>query len=172
MEYVFIILALLLLLLGIAGCILPVIPGPPIAYLSLILLHFTTDMQFGIKQLWILAFLTIAIQIVDYIVPVWGTKKFGGSRSGIRGSMIGLIVGVIVLPLLGIVIGPFGLIGIVAGPFIGAYIGETLTGKPSDQAMRAATGSFIGFLTGTFMKLIITFILAFFLLKTLYQYIF
>jgi len=95
----------------------------------------------------------LAVSILDYIVPIYGTKKFGGSRSGIRGSTIGLIAGIIVLPALGIVIGPFGLLGIILGPFIGAYLGEKMGGKDSDTAFKAAIGSFIGFLAGTFMKL-------------------
>jgi uncharacterized protein YqgC (DUF456 family) len=94
------------------------------------------------------------ILVLDWIVPVYGTKRFGGSKQGIRGSTIGLIIGVFVLPLLGIVIGPFGLLGIILGPFIGAYIGEKSAGKDSNTAFKSAIGSFIGFLAGTLMKLI------------------
>ena len=92
--------------------------------------------------------------ITIFIIPVLGTKYFGGTKAGSRGSTIGLIVSVFVLPLLGITLGPFGLIGILAGPFVGAYIGEIRGGAHEKQAMKAAIGSFIGFLTGTFMKMV------------------
>lgn len=96
----------------------------------------------------------VLVSVLDYVVPVYGTKRFGGSRQGVRGSAIGLIIGVFVLPALGIVIGPFGLPGIILGPFIGAYLGETHSGKSPEQALKAAFGSFLGFLAGTFMKLV------------------
>ena len=94
-----------------------------------------------------------AVTILDYVVPVLGTKKFGGSKMGVRGSTIGLIVGVIVLPFLGITLGPFGLLGLILGPYIGAYAGERMSGKDTKAANRAAFGSFIGFITGVVMKL-------------------
>jgi uncharacterized protein YqgC (DUF456 family) len=90
--------------------------------------------------------------VLDYVVPIYGTKKFGGSKRGVWGSTIGLLVGLFVLPFFGIVIGPFGLFGIILGPFLGAYIGEKTGGRDSNTALKAAIGSFIGFLTGTFMK--------------------
>jgi hypothetical protein len=94
----------------------------------------------------------VVVSILDYLVPIYGTKKFGGSKRGVWGSTIGLIVGIFILPILGIVIGPFGLLGIILGPFVGAYLGEMTAGKDSESALRAAFGSFIGFLAGTFMK--------------------
>jgi uncharacterized protein YqgC (DUF456 family) len=93
-----------------------------------------------------------AVTVLDYVVPIYGTKRFGGSKRGVWGSTIGLIVGLFILPIFGIVLGPFGLFGIILGPFIGAYIGEKTGGIDSDAALKAAIGSFIGFLTGTLMK--------------------
>lgn len=153
MDILLIILAFLLILAGLIGCILPVLPGPPLSYIALILVHFTRFAEFTPSELLIYGMIALLVQILDYIVPVWGTKKFGGTKYGTWGSIIGLIVSVFILPILGIVIGPFGIIGLLAGPFFGALIGEKIGGQPSEKAFRAAIGSFIGFLAGTIMKL-------------------
>jgi uncharacterized protein len=152
-DWLLIILAVILIITGLIGCILPVLPGPPLSYIGLLIAHFTRFVEIETITLISLGLLAIVVQILDYIVPVWGTKKFGGTKYGSWGSIIGLIVGIIILPMLGLVIGPFGIIGILAGPFFGALIGETIGGQKSEKAMRAAIGSFIGFLTGTLMKL-------------------
>jgi uncharacterized protein YqgC (DUF456 family) len=152
MDTVLIIIGIILLLVGLAGAILPGLPGPPISYISLILLHLTSDHSFSEEFLVVMGIIMAAVTILDYVVPIYGTKKFGGSKRGVWGSTIGLIVGLFILPIFGIVLGPFGLFGIILGPFIGAYIGEKSGGMESNQAWRAAIGSFIGFLTGTFMK--------------------
>ena len=119
-----------------------------------------------------MAAVVVVVSVLDYIVPIWGTKKFGGSKAGVRGSTIGLIIGVILLPIMGIVIGPFGLFGILGGPFLGALIAERAAGQKSDKALRAAFGSFIGFLAGTFMKLAVSFVIAFYFIRALFQYMF
>ncbi len=144
------------MIVGLIGCVLPVIPGPPISYIGIVIAHLTKNLQYSTEALFIYAFLAIGVTILDYFVPIWGTKKFGGSKAGIWGSTIGLIFGVVILPILGIVIGPFGLLGIILGPFLGALVGEMMTGKESNEALRASFGAFIGFLTGTFMKLVIS----------------
>jgi len=144
---------IILLLVGLGGALIPGLPGPPISYLGLVALHLTEKYSFSDEFLFVMAIIMIAIVILDYVVPVYGTKKFGGSKRGVWGSTIGLVAGLFVLPALGIIIGPFGLLGIILGPFIGAYIGEKTGGKDSETALRAAIGSFIGFLAGTFMKL-------------------
>jgi uncharacterized protein YqgC (DUF456 family) len=153
MTVFLIITGIILLLIGLAGAIIPGLPGPPFSYLALLALHFTSKYQFTDNFLIIMALIMVAIVVLDYVVPIYGTKKFGGSKRGVWGSTIGLIAGLFILPALGIVLGPFGLIGIILGPFIGAYLGEISGGKDSGTAMKAAIGSFIGFLAGTFMKL-------------------
>lgn len=167
MDWFLIILAFILILAGLIGCLIPVLPGPPLSYIGLLLAHFTRFASFDTTTLVTLALLAIIVQVLDYIVPVWGTKKFGGTKYGTWGSIIGLLVGIFVLPILGLTIGPFGLLGILAGPFFGALIGETIGGQKSDKAMRAAIGSFIGFLTGTLMKLISSIIITVFLIKNM-----
>ncbi|MBN2348832.1 MAG: DUF456 domain-containing protein [Bacteroidales bacterium] len=153
MDYLLLVFAIVFILLGLVGCIIPGLPGPPLSFVGIILLHFTRFAEFSFNTLFILGGIALIVQVLDYIVPIWGTKKFGGTKAGVWGSTIGLIAGIIVLPMLGIVLGPFGLIGILAGPFFGALIGELIHGQASERALVAAIGSFIGFLAGTLMKL-------------------
>ncbi|NCB07653.1 MAG: DUF456 domain-containing protein [Bacteroidia bacterium] len=144
MDYVLIGLGILLLVSGILGCVLPVIPGLPLNYAALLLLHFTGRYQFSTQFLLVWAVITVVVYALDYVIPAWGTRKFGGSRRGVWGSVIGLVVGLFFFP-------PFG---IIVGPFAGAVIGELTAGKDSGTALKAGFGSFIGFLLGTLLKLI------------------
>ena len=165
MDIFLIILGAICLLLGLIGCVLPVLPGVPLAYLGLLFLHWTDRVQFSWQFLVILGVITVVIQVLDYLIPAWGTKKFGGSKWGVWGSTIGLIVGMFLGP-----------IGIVVGPFVGAVVGELLYFNRHPQAMmnnidqplnnahqtntifnlalRAGFGSFIGLLAGTIIKCI------------------
>jgi uncharacterized protein len=144
MDYLLIGLGILFIVGGILGCVLPLLPGPPLSYIGLLLLHFTEKHHFSTQFLLIWAVVTIIVYLLDYAIPVWGTKRFGGSRRGMWGSVIGLVVGLFFFP-------PFG---IIVGPFLGAVVGELTAGKNSGAALRSGFGSFIGFLLGTLMKLI------------------
>jgi hypothetical protein len=144
MDILLIGFGIILMITGIAGCVLPLLPGPPMNYLGLLLLHFTSRYQFSDKFLLIWAAITIVVYALDYVIPVWGTKKFGGSKYGVWGSVIGLVAGLFFFP-------PFG---IIIGPFAGAVVGELIAGKDSSAALKSGFGSFIGFLAGTFLKLI------------------
>lgn len=143
MDYVLIALGALLIIGGILGSVLPVLPGPPLSYLGLLVLHITEKYQFSTRFLIIWMIVTIVITAIDYLIPVWGTKRFGGSKQGIWGSIIGLVIGLFFFP-------PFG---IIIGPFLGAVVGELIAGKDSGTALKSGFGSFIGFLAGTLMKL-------------------
>ena len=167
MDLLLIIIGIILLIIGIIGCILPVLPGQAIAYFSLIMLELTEDAPFDEEFLVIMALIMIGVTALDYVVPIWGTKKFGGTKRGLWGSAIGLVFGIIILPIAGITIGPFGILGIILGPFIGAYVGESMGGADSQKALRAAFGSFIGFITGTLMKLTYSGIVAYFFFSNL-----
>jgi len=144
MDIFLIILAGILLVLGFLGSILPVLPGTPLSYLGILLLHFTSKVEFSIEFLVLWAILVILVQVLDYLIPIWGTKKFGGSKYGVWGSVLGMIAGLF-----------FGPLGIILGPFIGAIIGELLAGKASKEAIKAGFGTFVGFLFGTISKLIV-----------------
>lgn len=144
MDYFLIGIGILFLIMGLAGGVVPVLPGPPLSYVGLLFLHFTEKHQFSTRFLLIWAVITIAIYVLDYIIPAWGTKKFGGSKRGVWGSIIGLILGMILFPPAGIII----------GPFVGAVVAELSGGKDQKEAIKAGFGSFVGFLTGTLLKLI------------------
>ena len=165
MDYVLFISAILVLIIGFVGDIIPGIPGPPVSYLALLLVNWADRVSYSPQFLAVTGLICAVITVIDYIVPVWGTKKFGGTKAGVRGSTIGLVVSILVLPMLGIVIGPFGIFGILAGPFVGAYIGEKTGGTPDNLAWRSAFGSFIGFLTGTLMKLAYTVVIGFYVFR-------
>jgi uncharacterized protein YqgC (DUF456 family) len=169
MEYVLVILGAMCILVGVIGSILPGLPGPPVSYLGLLLIHWTRFAQFPIRMLIVWAIVVLVVAILDYFVPIWGTKRYGGTRAGVRGSTIGLIIGVVLLPLFGIVLGPLGIFGILGGPFIGAWIGELSAGQDHHKALRAATGSFIGFLAGTLMKIVVSLMLGFYYFRAVIQ---
>ena len=144
----------MLILLGIVGCFLPVIPGPPFGYAGLLLLQLWAAPPFTTKFLLIWLAIVVVVTALDYVVPVYGTKKFGGSKMGVYGSTLGLIIGL-----------AFGPIGIILGPMIGATIGELIAGKNHKEAVKAGLGSFLGFLVGTMMKLMVASIMGYYFFK-------
>jgi len=141
---------------GLLGCILPVIPGPSLCYVSLLVLQCTRFADFSVSFLVITAVVTLVVMAVDYILPVWGTRKWGGSRAGTIGAVIGLLVGLFFLPF-----------GIMVGPFTGAVVGELLSGRNADAAFRSGFGSFIGFLFGTCLKVTLCLLFTFYFIKAL-----
>ena len=160
MELTIVIVGILLISIGFVGSIVPGIQGPPIAYLSLIILLLIDKPRVQLSEnnyfvLVSLGIVTILITIIDFYLPIWGTKKFGGTSSGTTGSTIGLILAI----LLTILTSGFGVFLLVLGPFIGAYLGEKISGNPNEVALKSALGSFIGFISGTFMKLILVLVI-------------
>ncbi len=151
------ILGIVFILTGIAGCILPVIPGPPLSWAGLLLLHWTRFAQFSATFLLVMACLAIAVTVLDYVIPVWGTKKFGGSKAGMWGATIGIFAGIFFFPPVGIII----------GPFIGAVLGEIIAGKESGSALKAGLGSFVGFLLSTGLKLGVSLTMAYYFFRDL-----
>lgn len=152
MDIALLIFGFLLMLIGILGSFLPVLPGPPVSWVGLLLLHLTK----AVPQDWWFSGITAAVALIvfalDYVIPAMGTKKFGGSKAGMWGTTIGLLVAIL-FPILG----PFG---IVIWPFVGALVGELLNKADKKTATKAAFGSFLGFLTGTFMKFMVSIIFA------------
>ncbi|MFC2091116.1 DUF456 domain-containing protein, partial [Bacteroidota bacterium] len=147
MDIILVIAGAALIIIGFIGSALPVIPGPPLAWVGYLFLKWTdfiSDNEHYETALYITLFLVILVTVLDYVVPVWGTKKWGGSKAGMWGATIGLIIGMFGGP-----------IGIIVGPFVGAFIAETITGKQQKEALRAAWGSFLGFLLGVGMKLMV-----------------
>ena len=156
MDYVLLGLAIVMMIVGIAGCLLPVLPGPPLTYLGLVVLHFTKFGPVSTKLFIILGVVAIVVTVIDYIVPIWGTRQFGGSKYGMRGAAVGLVIGLF--------LGPFG---IIAGPFIGAVVGEMLFKDDIKYAIKAGFGSLLGFLTGVGLKLAASLLMTFYFVKTI-----
>lgn len=153
-DYLLLISGILLMILGIIGCLVPVLPGPPFSFVGLILLHLSRFGQFERSTLIILGAVAVVVTILDYIVPIWGTKKFGGSKYGTRGATVGLIIGLFLGPA-----------GIIIGPLVGAFVGEMLFKDDIRYAARAGFGSLLGFLAGIGLKLAASFVMTFYFVK-------
>ena len=143
MDIALIVIAFVLMLIGNIGCIVPGLPGTPIAYAGLWVAQASDKIAFSWQFLLIWGIVTVVIFVLDYIVPAWGTKKYGGTKWGVWGSVIGVFAGLF-----------FGPLGVIVGPLVGAIVGELIGGKEFAQALRAGWGSFIGILFGTIIKLI------------------
>jgi uncharacterized protein len=156
MDTVWIIIGIVLMLIGIAGSILPLLPGPPVCYIALLLQQFREEKPFSFQFLLIWGVITAAVILLDYLVPMYSTKKFGGSKYGVWGCALGFIAA--------FWLGPWG---IIIGPFIGALIGELIANQDSQQALKAAIGSFVGFLFGSLIKLVACGVMMYYLIRSI-----
>lgn len=146
MDILLIVFAFLLLVAGIAGSILPVLPGPPMSYAGMLLLHLTDKIHFTTYQLVVWLIIVVVLQVVDYITPLLGSKYSGGTSLGNRGCIAGTLLGLFFMPW-----------GVIVGPFIGAVVGEMMGGQDLSHAIRAGIGTLLGFLFGTLLKVIVCF---------------
>ena len=162
MTYILIIVSVLLVLIGLVGAIVPGIAGPPFSFLGVLALSFVEGINHSTEFLVVMGILGAVIFLLDYLVPIWGTKTLGGTKAGTRGSTIGLILGLLIT-----IVFPIGFIAVLLGPFVGAYIGEKNAGSDDRLAWRSAFGSFLGFLAGTFIKVIYAIVGIFFVIKDL-----
>lgn len=149
METVLIILALVLLFLGLLGCVLPAIPGPPLSYAGLLCFHFAMD-SFTLNALIIYGVITLIVTALDFIIPVWGAKVFGATRQGVYGSIIGMIAGIFLTP-----------VGMIAGLLIGAIVGDMVGGRKLEDAVGSGLGTFLGTMAAMAVKLIVSGIMTF-----------
>jgi uncharacterized protein YqgC (DUF456 family) len=194
MEIFLVVLAFLFLLVGLIGSVVPALPGPPLSFIGLLLLQWSGHGNFSPAFLWMWAAITVAVTIIDNILPAWMTKKFGGSRAAVIGSVLGLIAGIVF----------FAPIGLLVGPFLGAFAGELIndhihakrkkinntevnsTGVDSTEidnadvniagdkkagyakAFKAALGAFLAFIVGTGAKLIVGALMIYFAVKAVF----
>lgn len=149
MNTFLIVIAFLCLVIGVIGSVAPGLPGPPVSWVGLLLASLSTIAPSSATMLIVEAVIAAIITVLDYVVPSMSTKRFGGSKYGIWGCNIGLVVSLFGLPF-----GPQGLLGVVFWPFIGAFVGEYLKMRDMRPSLRAAFGAFIGFLSGTLMKVV------------------
>jgi uncharacterized protein len=157
MEWLWIILGFVLIILGTLGSLLPVLPGPPIAWLGLLLQNLRDPNPFSTQFLVIWGGIVVVTIVLDYVIPIYGTKKFGGTKYGAWGCTLGF--------LLAFWMGPWG---VIIGPFIGAFVGEMIGGQDSNRSLKAAFGSFIGFLVGSFLKIVVCFMMLWYLIKSVW----
>lgn len=146
MDIALIVVSFLLVIGGLLGCVLPVLPGPPLAYVGLLLAHVTDKVEFSAVQLVSWLVLVIVLQVLDYVTPMLGSKYTGGSENGNRGCIAGTILGLFFMPW-----------GIVVGPFAGAVLGELLGGKDMAHALKAGIGTFLGVVFGVLLKIVFCF---------------
>lgn len=144
LDIILIAISVVCLIVGLAGCILPIVPGPPVAYLGLVILHFTGKVEYSTTQLIVWLLIVAVLQVLDYFTPMLGSKYSGGSKWGSWGCIIGTLVGLLFLPL-----------GIILGPFLGAVIGELLGNKDFSKALKSGLGSLLGFILGTLLKFVV-----------------
>lgn len=144
MDILLVILAFVALLIGLLGCVVPILPGPPVSYVGLLLMRWSGYADFSTDFLIWMAVATVAVTVVDFFLPVWMTKRFGGSKKATLGAGLGLVVGIFVFPPLGMLL----------FPFLGALAGELINNsEDSAKAFKVAFASFAAFMLGTGLKL-------------------
>lgn len=141
MDILLIVIGFILMIIGLLGCILPALPGPPISYIGFLLLHFTEKIQFTAAELVVMLLLVLAAQVIDSLIPTLGSKYSGGTKWGSWGAFFGSIIGLFFLPT-----------GIFLGPFLGAVAGELLGKSDVDRALKSGLGALLGFLLGAVLK--------------------
>ncbi|WP_428230385.1 DUF456 domain-containing protein [Flavobacterium sp.] len=161
MDLLLLLLGFICMIVGVLGSVLPVLPGLSSCWVGLLLLYMTKAVE---NNYWVLGgtlLITIIITVLDYVIPAKGTKKFGGSSYGIWGTNIGLIVGILA-PI------PFG---VIIGPFLGAFVGELIyDSKNHKRALKAATGSLLGFLASSFINFMFCIIFLGIFLRLTWEY--
>ena len=146
METLIIILENIAGIVGIAGSILPGLPGTPVSWVGLLLLYLWGPEEMALKTLIVWGVVVALVSVIDYFVPMYFTKLTGGSKYAERGALVGLLAGIILTP-----------VGMILGSFLGAFLFELYYArKGAAQALKAAIGSFLGFITGTGLKTIVS----------------
>lgn len=151
-------IAIIISIIGIVGCVVPALPGPPLSYGALLMLYLLNNPNDAITGRFLMIWLIIvgAVTLLDYVVQPYFTRITGGSKLAVRYSIAGMVAGMIFFPP----------VGIIAGSFIGALIAELLVNKkPLQNSLRAAFGAFLGFIFGTGLKLAASVTMLYYLLR-------
>lgn len=159
MEFILLIIAFALLIVGLIGAVVPALPGPPLSFAGLLIMQWSAYGHFTVAFLWLWAGITLVVTLMDYFLPTLMTKQFGGSRYASVGSVLGLIAGIFFFPPLGMII----------GPFIGAFCGELINNRANGaKAFTVALGSFFAFIAGTGAKLIVCSLMLFYAVRAMF----
>jgi len=145
-----IVVGVVALAIGFVGCVLPVLPGPPVAFLALVSLQVTGVGDYGWPTLLVLGGLSAALWALDNVAAVWGVKRLGGSKAGLVGGAVGVVAGLFLFP-------PWG---IIVGPLVGAVAGELLAGRALGRALRSGAGTLVGYLGGALAKTVLVAVVA------------
>jgi uncharacterized protein YqgC (DUF456 family) len=155
-----IILGFILICAGIIGCVIPVVPGPPLVYLSLILISIVRKWEaFSPVFLIVMGIITAVVTALDYVLPLFTAKKYGASKYGVWGAVLGMLLGAMFFP-------PFGLL---IGAFLGAVGFELIFNEETKQSLKAGLGVFIGIILGIFFKLGASGVMAYFFIKAVFN---
>ena len=158
MDWLINICAILCGVVGVLGSVLPVLPGPALSFVGMVVAYLNGGDYITSKMLWIWGIITVIISVLDYILPGYFSKVFGGTKAGITGATIGVFAGLFMGP-----------IGIIIGPFAGAVIGELLYEKQNlNRAITVGFGSLMSFLVGSGMKLIVTGMMLYYIIKDIF----
>jgi len=143
MSALMLILAVCLAAVGIVGCLIPVVPGPLLSYCGVLCL-LLTDAPPSTATLVAFGAGTIVVSILDYVIPMAGAKRFNCSKIGAWGAAIGTIAGLFFFP-----------IGLILGPFLGAFVVELMVKKSVAAAALGGIGALLGFLASVFIKVVL-----------------
>ena len=158
MEILLVILAFALLVAGILGAVLPILPGPPLSYIGLLIMQRSGYGGFSPVFLWGWAGIAVSVTVMDYFLPALMSKWFGGSRAAAIGSFVGLLAGIFFFP-------PWGML---LGSFIGAFAGELFHNRANGiKAFKVASGAFLAFIVGSGAKLIACSMMLYYAVKAL-----
>lgn len=155
MDTALIIIAIASGIVGLIGAVVPIIPGTLISYAGLLVVSFTEGSDIGVAKLVVWGVISMAVIVLDYILPAFLSKRFGGTKWGSWGATIGTLLGLL-----------FGPVGIILGPFVGAVVGEMLHEQLEfREALKVGFGSMLSFLVGTLFKLIVGFVLIYYIIS-------
>lgn len=157
MEILIVVLGAICVLVGLIGTFIPMLPGTPISYIGLLLLLLIPGCTLTWKFFLFWGIIVVVLQVINYFIPIWGVNKFGGTKYGQWGSVIGVIVGLFFPPL-----------GIFLGPFVGAVIGELIGGMNIGDSLKAGFGSFVGTFVGMVLGIVVASFLMFYYFKEVF----
>jgi uncharacterized protein YqgC (DUF456 family) len=149
------VIAIICGIIGLLGTIVPVLPGTIISYAGLLCISFSSYSELSVFALVAWGIVAVAVIVMDYVLPGYFSKKFGGTKAGVTGATVGTILGIF-----------FGPMGIILGPFFGAVLGELMAEKLTfNQALKVGFGSMMSFLVGTLFKLIAGGLMLYYIIK-------
>ena len=159
LEITVIIVGSILIFLGLAGSLLPILPGPPLSFIGLLLLALVRTFSSPLTPalIIVMGLLTVAAVAADHIIPFWGARRYGASKWGLWGSVAGMVIGIFFSPW-----------GMLLGGLVGAVMAEWLASRETGRALRAGWGVIVGTLLGTVLKLVLSAVMAYYFVRALF----